>query len=173
MKIKLSKSQWEKIGKKAGWMKTAYESEESREWVKMVNDQMQSINPYTRGLVGLYHGDELYINRMEEVSLRGKTPQQILDERNAELAERNQKIEAEGGKKFQWRWLGEGSTETLDGIMDNYRKWRREDMGKKAGRMKTASKNVEAALSGSDHVSPIIGDLGADDLIKRISDLVK
>ena len=39
--IKISKREWESVGKKAGWIKSAYTSEESREWAKMVSDQSQ------------------------------------------------------------------------------------------------------------------------------------
>jgi len=38
MKIKLSKSQWESIGKKAGWMRTQYESPRSSHIDQAIRD---------------------------------------------------------------------------------------------------------------------------------------
>ena len=116
--IKISHKEWESIGKKAGWIKTAYNSEESREWGKMVDDQMKATDYRTRILVGLFEGDKILINRMEEAF--GNSPQQVLDERNANLEEENKKRIEENKPIYQWKYLGRGNQDYIDSIKEKW-----------------------------------------------------
>ena len=81
MKITLSKSQWEKIGKKAGWMKISMTEEQLKEQIKkytpsLILRALQSLQ--TRGIAGFstVTGKEVY-DVLEICSL--KELEEVLD----------------------------------------------------------------------------------------------